>query len=737
MQFLPVIYICAVILTYVATSPITYEDVRGTPYKVGYDHRAITINGVRTMLISGAIHYPRSTPGMWPYIMKMAKNQGLNTVQTYVFWNIHEQKQGVLDFSGRANLSRFLEEAANAGLFVNLRIGPYICGEWNYGGLPAWLNQIPNIVFRSSNPAWEAAMKKFVLKIIDYVTPYLAKNGGPIILAQIENELRGNDTAYVDWLDSLVTHELSSTDVPWIMCGGNSANSTIETCNSCNCLDSGWIDRHRQNFSDQPLIFTENEGWFQQWGQAIAIRKTSDLAYSVAEWFAGGGAYHAYYMWHGGNNYGRTAAAGITTFYADDVCLHADGTANEPKYTQLSRLQHLIADRAEVLLSQDSTRTGVPYWNGTAWVNSGHQFVYSYPPSTHFISNQFIFPVNILFRNQNISMDAQSVRIYDDNLNLLWDSANLSDIISDNTEIIPGVTGPLEWQTWSEPTVSNLPVITSVSPLEQLSVTNDETIYLWYRRNVTLQHASVNIIVTVQTRAANALLFFLDGQYLGEYDNHDHVASIIQAQVALDLSNFKPNQQYLFEILSVSLGLNKDLVAGYMELKGIVGNVWLDGQLLLDNITNATVWEHQKGLVGEYFQIYTSEGSSKVNWDSQWTKGINKPITWFQTRFDLDYLIREDTNANPVLLDAQGLNRGHAFINGNDLGLYWLIQGVCQPTTPCCCQHAQINCLKPTQRYYHIPSDWLMPKNNLITIFDDLGAPSPGSVGLVQRVVTN
>jgi hypothetical protein len=104
------------LLAYAIASPITYEDVRGTPYKVSYDHRAIKINGIRTMLISGAIHYPRSTPGMWPYIMKMAKNQGLNTVQTYVFWNMHEQKQGVLDFSGRANLSRFLQEAANAGL---------------------------------------------------------------------------------------------------------------------------------------------------------------------------------------------------------------------------------------------------------------------------------------------------------------------------------------------------------------------------------------------------------------------------------------------------------------------------------------------------------------------------------------------------------------------------------------------------------------------------------------------
>ncbi|CAF4282903.1 unnamed protein product, partial [Rotaria sordida] len=156
-------------------------------------------------------------------------------------------------------------------------------------------------------------------------------------------------------------------------------------------------------------------------------------------------------------------------------------------------------------------------------------------------------------------------------------------------------------------------------------------------------------------------------------------------------------------------------------------------QLLINDQTN--LWEHQKGLVGEYFQIYTEQGSSKVEWNTQWTKGINKPIPWFQARFNLDHIIREDLNTNPILLDAQRLNHGHAFINGNDLSFYWLLQGVCHDSTPCCCPQAQINCLQPTQRYYHIPSDWLMPKNNLLTIFDDLGAPSLSSVGIAQRVV--
>ena len=714
---------------------ITYEDVRGSPYKVDYDYRAIKINDVRTMLISGAIHYPRSTPGMWPYIMKMAKNQGLNTIQTYVFWNFHEQKQGVLDFSGRGNLSQFLQTAADTGLFVNLRIGPYVCAEWNYGGLPVWLNQIPNIAFRSSNDAWKTLMRKFILEIIDYVTPYLAKNGGPIIMAQIENEYHANDTAYVEWCGSLVSNELSSSNIPWIMCNGLAANSTIETCNACNCVEDGWVKYHYENDSNKPMIFTENEGGFHQWGSALGIRKTSAVAYSVAEWFAVGGAYHAYYMWHGGNNYGRTAAAGITTFYADDVCLHSDGTPNEPKYTHLSRLQHLIAQYATDILSQNATRIAIPWWDGKQWKIDTHQFAYSYLPSVHFVINELDLPVMVNFHNQNLTLAGESARIYDNDLNLLWDSANYSDIISDNTELIPVLTGPLEWRTWTESESSDIPKLLSLIPLEQLNLTNDETGYVWYRRNVTLKRALANTIIRIETRQSNAFVFFLNGQYLGEFDNHDHAGGPRNVSIAVDLSQLRPNEQYLFEILSISLGINNGVSSWFIEYKGIVGNVWLDGDLLIDNLTNVNLWEHQKGLAGEYFQIYTEQGSSKVSWNTNWTTSINKPVTWFQTTFDLDHLAREDTNANPVLFDARGLNRGHAFINGNDLGLYWLIQGICQSSLPCCCSHAQINCLQPTRRYYHIPSDWLLPKNNLFTVFDDLGAPSPQSVGLLQRIV--
>ncbi len=212
-------------------------------------------------------------------------------------------------------------------------------------------------------------------------------------------------------------------------------------------------------------------------------------------------------------------------------------------------------------------------------------------------------------------MPAQSVRIFDDNLNLLWGSANYSDINSNNTKFIPVVVDPLEWKTWSKPNISNLPVITSPNPIEQLVLTNDETIYLWYRRNVTLPQTQSHTRVIIETRISNALLFFLNGEYLGEYDNRDHGQGPITATVELDLSKFKPNQKYLFEILSVSLGIGNGVRAGRFEYKGIVGKIWIEDQLLINDTANP--WEHQKGLVGEYFQIYTEGGSSKVDWNSQ------------------------------------------------------------------------------------------------------------------------
>ena len=111
---------------------IFYDSLKGEPYTVSYDSRSFFINGKRTLLLGGSIHYPRLSPGQWDDILTKAKNDGLNHAEIYVFWNLHEPSYDfsgnhTYNLNGRANLTGFLEAAQNAGLFINLRIGPYVC----------------------------------------------------------------------------------------------------------------------------------------------------------------------------------------------------------------------------------------------------------------------------------------------------------------------------------------------------------------------------------------------------------------------------------------------------------------------------------------------------------------------------------------------------------------------------------------------------------------------------------
>ncbi|KAL0390513.1 UNVERIFIED_CONTAM: Beta-galactosidase 8 [Sesamum calycinum] len=143
---------------------------------VTYDHRGLVIGGKRRVLVSGSIHYMRSTPQMWPDLIQKSKDGGLDVIQTFVFWNLHEPVRG-----------QFVKLAGEAGLFVHLRIGPYACAEWNYGGFPLWLHFLPRIVFRTDNEPFKAEMRRFTAKIVNMMKQenLYASQGGPIILSQI------------------------------------------------------------------------------------------------------------------------------------------------------------------------------------------------------------------------------------------------------------------------------------------------------------------------------------------------------------------------------------------------------------------------------------------------------------------------------------------------------------------------------------------------------------------------
>ncbi|GLT93472.1 hypothetical protein SLE2022_112640 [Rubroshorea leprosula] len=123
--------------------------------EVTFDSKSLMLDGERKLIISGSIHYPRSTADMWPDLIKKAKEGGLNTIETYVFWNVHEPQHRQYDFTGNRDIIRFLKTIREENMYAILRIGPYICGEWNFGGFPMWLHNLKGIKLRTDNDVFE------------------------------------------------------------------------------------------------------------------------------------------------------------------------------------------------------------------------------------------------------------------------------------------------------------------------------------------------------------------------------------------------------------------------------------------------------------------------------------------------------------------------------------------------------------------------------------------------------
>src|ERR1700685_1915555 len=134
----------------------------GTPANVKIVGPQFVVDGKPLQIISGEMHYPRVPREYWRDRMKKARAMGLNTIATYIFWNLHEPQPGVFDFSGQNDVAAFVRTAQEEGLYVLLRPGPYVCSEWDLGGLPAWLLADPNIVLRSTDPKFIGPSEKFL-----------------------------------------------------------------------------------------------------------------------------------------------------------------------------------------------------------------------------------------------------------------------------------------------------------------------------------------------------------------------------------------------------------------------------------------------------------------------------------------------------------------------------------------------------------------------------------------------
>ena len=334
----------------------SFGDLGGEPYTVSYDSRSLLVGGKRVLLLGGSFHYPRAPHQEWRGIMRAMKRNGLNHLQMYTFWNVHEQTRGVYDFAdaSRANLTRLLSTAAEEGLFVNVRLGPYVCAEWNFGGLPVWLRNLPGVVFRDDNAVWKSEMATWMRRVTKEIEPFLARNGGPVMMVQIENEYNPGwfgawePTKYIAWAGALVKN--LSLGVPTMMCNGMTADGALNAYNGNDGSD--YAASHAVEYPGQPLLWAEDEMGMEGWdSKNTPGPRAVDVAHSIARWVALGAAHHNYYMYFGGNHVARWAGLAITNAYADGAPLHSDGLPNEPLHSHVARLHKLLAEHATTILA--------------------------------------------------------------------------------------------------------------------------------------------------------------------------------------------------------------------------------------------------------------------------------------------------------------------------------------------------------------------------------------------------
>lgn len=303
--------------------------------RVEFKERAVIIDGRKTQIIAGAMHYFRVPREYWRDRMEKAVQLGLNCIETYMCWNLHERKEGVYDFSGMLDFEKFIRTAHELGLYVIVRPGPYICSEWDNGGIPSWLMNKSGIRYRRMNKPYIDALTTYLNVIIPKLKALQYDDGGPIIAMQIENEYGSYscDKTYLAYLRDLYRN--AGITIPLFTADGIEFGNpnkllminggTIDGAAMCLNFGSRGIegfDLGKTVRPDDPPFCTEFWcGWFDAWGCGTHhTRSPQNAAEELDDMLAYGGNVD-FYMFHGGTNFAFTAGANGTNNkdYAPDV----------------------------------------------------------------------------------------------------------------------------------------------------------------------------------------------------------------------------------------------------------------------------------------------------------------------------------------------------------------------------------------------------------------------------------
>lgn len=318
------------------------------------------LDGKPFQVISGSIHYFRVVPEYWRDRLEKLKAMGCNTVETYIAWNVHEPRKGTYDFSGRNDLVKFVKTAQELGLYVILRPSPYICAEWEFGGLPAWLLQEDGMRLRACHESFLKHVREYYDRLFPLITPLQITEGGPVILMQVENEYGyyGDDTNYMETMRDMmlergVTVSLITSDGPF------------EEALSCGCLDGihptgNFGSRTKERFAvlapyakGGPLMCAEFwVGWFDHWGNGGHMHGNPESPQDLDDMLDMG--HVNIYMFEGGTNFGFMNGSNYydeltpdVTSYDYDALLTEAGDFTE-KYYKFQKVISKYAPISEV-----------------------------------------------------------------------------------------------------------------------------------------------------------------------------------------------------------------------------------------------------------------------------------------------------------------------------------------------------------------------------------------------------
>lgn len=331
-------------------------------------HKTFLLNGEPFVVKAAEVHYPRIPRPYWEHRIQMCKALGMNTLCIYVFWNLHEPREGVFDFTGNSDVAEFCRLAQKNGMYVIVRPGPYVCAEWEMGGLPWWLLKKKDIRLREQDPYFMERVRIFEQKVGEQLAPLTIQNGGPIIMVQVENEYGsyGENKDYISAIRDIVK-ETWSQGVQGVQdntsaADGNvlspclpvSLNSQEKNCPvlfqcdwSSNFEKNGLDDlvwtmnfgtganidhefaRLKELRPDAPLMCSEFwSGWFDKWGANHETRPAKDMVDGIDEMLSKNISF-SLYMTHGGTSFGHWAGANSPGFAPDVTSYDYDAPINE------------------------------------------------------------------------------------------------------------------------------------------------------------------------------------------------------------------------------------------------------------------------------------------------------------------------------------------------------------------------------------------------------------------------